>query len=420
LLPLRRFVNRAHRLVFTTLVLSICSILVLASSASHPRSVSADNDGHDHQAAGFVYVNDNTAASNTVEGFARASDGSLKALDGSPFNVGGAGLGTSGLGSQGGAELSADGNFLFVVDAGSNQISVLRVREDGGLDTVSGSPFSSNGIRPVSVAVQDETVFVANAGDPTASTNSCTLTGGGSNYTGFRLDGGGRLTPLNNSTYCVPPGSNLGDVLISRDGRHVVGIRVGAKPPTQASPSLIDSFDLDDHGELTVSPGSPFAAQVAGPFGSSFRPTNSSQVFVSDAHGPSGFVSAYTVAANATLTPISGSPFADNQAAPCWLVVSQDGKYVYALNTASQTISSYSIAQDGTLTLIGSTLQTGGKGPNAPTDTAIDPSGRAIYSLQAGAAAVVGFTAQNGNVTALASTFSLPSDPSHPAGIAVK
>jgi len=396
--------------------LSACAVLILGFSPGRPHAAAADDA---HHPAGFVYVNDNTAAPNTVEAFARAADGTLTALAGSPFNVGGAGRGTAGLGSQGGAELSQDGNLLFVVDAGSNQISVLHVHGDGSLSPVAGSPFSSNGVEPVSVAVQDHTVFVAN-NDATAA-GTCSVSGGGSNYTGFHLDGSGQLTPLANSTYCVPPNSVLGDVLISPDSRHVIGIRVGANPPTATQPSLIDSFDLDDHRELTVSPGSPFAAQAAGPFGSGFRPTNSSQVFVSDAHGASGFVSAYTVAENATLTPVSGSPFADSQIAPCWLVVSQDGKYVYALNTASKTISSYSIAQDGTLTLIGSVLQTGGLTAAAPTDTAIDQSGRAIYSLEPGAPAVVGFTAQNGNVTALSgSAFSLPSHPSHPAGIAVK
>ena len=270
-----------HRLVSA---LSGCALVIISALAFLPPQVFAESASR--KPAGFVYVNNNTA-SNTVEALARANDGSLTPLAGSPFSAGGSGLGTDGLGSQGGATLSGDGKLLFVVDAGSNQISVLRVRDDGSLDPVAGSPFPSNGVRPVSVAVTDRFVFVANTGDATTQASDCTANGGGSNYTGFRLAGdSGRLTPLDHSTYCVPPGSVLGDVLISPDSKHVVGIRVGtATGPVVGSDSLIDSFELDSSGRLAAAPGSPFLAEVNGPFGSSFRPTDSSQVFVSDAHG---------------------------------------------------------------------------------------------------------------------------------------
>src|ERR1700683_4672148 len=49
---------------------------------------------------GYTYLNDNTAGSNTIAGFDRHADGSLTPIPGSPFTIGGAGLGV-GLGSQG-------------------------------------------------------------------------------------------------------------------------------------------------------------------------------------------------------------------------------------------------------------------------------------------------------------------------------
>ena len=91
---------------------------------------------------GHVYVNDNTAGENTVAGFDRHADGSLTPMPGSPFDVGGAG-GGHGNASQGSLQLSADGRFLLAVDAGSNQISVLRIGPDGSLAPVDGSPVSS-------------------------------------------------------------------------------------------------------------------------------------------------------------------------------------------------------------------------------------------------------------------------------------
>src|SRR6478609_7658284 len=100
---------------------------------------------------GHVYVNDNAAGSNTIAAFDRRADGSLTAMPGSPFAAGGAGLG-SGLGSQGAIQFSPDGRFLLAVDAGSNQISVLRLDHRGRPEPV-GEPVSSGGVEPVSIAV---------------------------------------------------------------------------------------------------------------------------------------------------------------------------------------------------------------------------------------------------------------------------
>src|SRR3984885_5714791 len=100
---------------------------------------------------GYTYVNDNTATANTIAGFDRHADGSLTPIPGSPFTIGGAGLG-AGLGSQGAIQVTEGGRYLLGVDAGSNQISVLRVTA-GGVPVEVGKPVSSGGIKPVSVAI---------------------------------------------------------------------------------------------------------------------------------------------------------------------------------------------------------------------------------------------------------------------------
>ena len=123
---------------------------------------------------GHVYVNDNTKSANTIGAFDRHADGTLTPEAGSPFAAGGAGTG-SGLASQGALQFSADGRFLIAVDAGSNQISVLRVHSDGSLSLVPGGVVSSRGALPDSIAVHGDLVYVANSG------------AGHSNYTGFRL-----------------------------------------------------------------------------------------------------------------------------------------------------------------------------------------------------------------------------------------
>jgi hypothetical protein len=49
---------------------------------------------------GHVYVNDNTAGTNTIGGLDQHADGTLTPLAGSPFSTGGAGTGAI-VGSQG-------------------------------------------------------------------------------------------------------------------------------------------------------------------------------------------------------------------------------------------------------------------------------------------------------------------------------
>lgn len=360
---------------------------------------------------GQIYINDNTAPVNTVAGFDRHADGTLTAIPGSPFVVGGAGPG-HGDASQGALQLSADGRYLLAVDAGSNQISVLRIKPDGSLQIAQGSPVSSNGVNPVSIAVYGGLVYVANQGPG--------VNPGDTNYTGFTLNAGGHLRPLPGSTYALPSGSSPGDVLFSGGGTKLVGTRILG--------SAIDSFTVGGDGLLTPAPGSPFSAQGFTPtqgygqLGSEFSPTNPGQLFVSDAHvappsnGPApGLVSSFTDAANGILTPIGSSPFSNDGAASCWVEISHDGAYLFVVNTASSTISSYGIAAGGALTFLQSTPPVDlGAGP---TDARLSPDGSTLWVVE-GSNAVVGFSVSGGNLTPLSSAAG-PTGAT-PSGIVVK
>jgi 6-phosphogluconolactonase len=346
---------------------------------------------------GHVYVNDNTASPNTIAAFDRHSDGSLTPIAGSPFNAGGSGTGDV-LGSQGSLQLAGDGRYLLAVDAGSSQISVLRVQRDGSLRAI-GRPVSSGGTRPVSIAVHDDLVYVANGGDPTS--------GAGSDYAGFKLTSGGRLVPIDESTVELPNTANPGDILFNSTGKNLIGVEVGTMI---ASTFRIDSFTVDEDGRLTRAEGSPFAAQAPGPFGSEFSPTNPHHLYVSNAHGGDrkGSVSAFKVTSRGVLSSIGSSPYPDDQTAPCWVEISHDGKYLFAVNTASTTISSYAILADGSLTHLGDTSFKSGVGIR-PFDARLDPSGRWLYVVDAASAKVSAFAVSGGSLTELASSpFTLP------------
>jgi 6-phosphogluconolactonase len=350
---------------------------------------------------GHVYVNDNTGGMNTVGAFDRHADGSLTPMAGSPFEAGGEGTG-KGLASQGSLQQSSDGRYLLAADAGSNQVSVLRIGRDGSLEPVGKGPVSSNGVNPVSIAVHGDLVYVANAGTPTSS--------GGTNYTGFRLSRRGHLRPLARSTVTLPDASQPGDVLFSPDGRKLVGTRVGT--------SLIDSFTVERKGRPTAAPGSPFAAQRLGPFGSEFRPTNGAQLFVSNAHDGvnAGSVSAFAVGGDGALTAMGASPFPNDQTAPCWVEISRDGQDLFAVNTASKSISSYSIATDGSLGLLQTTPVTAA---GTPEDARLSPDGATLWVVDPTANTVSGFAVDGGDLTELPSSPAQGPVGAAPAGIVV-
>src|SRR3954447_27014521 len=121
--------------LFARIALSVGLLALAGGAAAFAPAGAAAASG----AAGYLYVNDNTAGVNSVAGFTRHSDGTLTPLAGSPFSVGGAGTGT-GTDSQGALQQSADGRYLLAADAGSNQISVLRIKPDGSLTAAEGSP----------------------------------------------------------------------------------------------------------------------------------------------------------------------------------------------------------------------------------------------------------------------------------------
>jgi hypothetical protein len=194
----------------------------------------------------------------------------------------------------------------------------------------------------------------------------------------------------------LPDGSQPGQVLFNGDGTHLVGVRVET--------SVIDSFTVGGDGRLTAAPGSPFPAQGLGPFGSEFSPINPTQLFVANAHdgAGNGTVSAFSVADNGTLSSIGTSPYPDLQTAPCWVEISHDGRFLFAVNTASNSISRYEINNDGTLSLLGTTpFKTALLGA---FDARLSPDGTTLWVVGDKAATVSGFAVNGGSLTELSNS----------------
>ena len=335
--------------------------------------------------AGHVYVLNNTAQANSITVFNRFADGGLVYV--TRTRIGGQGSG-SGLGSQGSLILSPDRNWLFAVDAGSNQISVVAVGEDGSLTPTSVT--SSGGVVPISLTYSNGRLYVVNAGD---STNAA-------NVAGFRVHHDGTLSLIPGSTQPLST-ANPGPAQVQADpsGDTLV--------VTEKSTNEIDSYSIHANGSLsgptvTASTGSE-------PFGFAFNPAHPSQFIVSDAFGGAanaGTLTSYRL--HGSNVSLLDGPVGDQQTAPCWVAITKDGHFAYTSNTGSGSVSAYSIGSHGSLTLL--TSASTGSG-SSPIEMALTSSSRYLYVLDSGTASLSAFQVRSdGSLVAVGlGSISLPS-----------
>jgi 6-phosphogluconolactonase len=143
-------------------------------------------------------------------------------------------------------------------------------------------------------------------------------------------------------------------------------------------------------------------------------------LFVSNAHGGAnnGTVSAFRVSRQGTLTSIGSSPYPDLQTAPCWVEITHDGRFLFTVNTAVPSISAYSIAANGSLTLRGSTVFNDPSGLG-PEDARLAPDGATLWVVDTGANTVSGFAVRGGHLAELPSSPAALPLGSTPFGIVV-
>ncbi|HEV3486221.1 MAG TPA: beta-propeller fold lactonase family protein [Vicinamibacterales bacterium] len=315
----------------------------------------------------FTQTNDAGPGGNAVVAYARHADGSLSYLG--SYATGGVGSAPTGLGSQGGLVLSPNERFLFVVNAGSNQISSFSVAKNGLtlLTTV-----ASGGTRPVSVAATNHILYAIN-------NTSHSLAG-------FRIEPDGRLThvpewtrPLNART------GNAAQVQFTRDGRFLVVVERGIA--ARGLTPGFDVFPVNLDGSLGAAVAS--TSMAAAPFG--FDITKRGHLVVSEPGGADNSASSYDIESTGALRLVS-SRIPANQGAPCWVVITKDGQFAYTANVGSGSISGYAVAEDGKLALLNSDGRTGVTGDGTtPLDMDVSRDSRFLYVIEGGTGNVMGF-----------------------------
>jgi 6-phosphogluconolactonase len=301
-----------------------------------------------------VYLQTNDAEKNEVVAFGRDADGKLSLLG--SYATGGRGTGKPHLASQ--SSIVVNGDRLLVVNAGSDDVSLFAIAEDGPalLDRA-----PSGGTMPTSIALHGSSVYVLNAG-------------GEPNVNGFTIDES-RFAPTGDTR--ALPGADPAQIGFTPDGDRLV-------VTDRATDALL---------ELPVAGGQPVrhASSGATPYGFDF--THDGTLVVTEAFG--GTVGAAAASSYAGgLQPVSKS-VANTRSEVCWAAVTKDGRHVFVTNFGDGSISSYAIGADGSLELVDAVAGSTVLGKKGVRDEALSADGRFLYALDADARKVFGFAVRD-------------------------
>ena len=348
-------------------VVALGSFLSLHSLELNAQPTTDDN---------FVYLMSNKSPHNSVIQFLRSSDGSLTRLREVP--TGGSGTGATGvdpLGSQDSLVLSGDGHLLLAVNARSNEVTVLEVKNDRlrWRDKVwSGGDF------PNSVALSGDLIYVLNA------------KGAAPHINGFRLEPDGSLHMIPGARVDLPPGSvGANDIRFSEDGTKLL--------VTVSGTNQILLFEVGDNG-IAGAP-TPQVSAGASPFGIRFG--RNGIAIVSEA---AGSASSYNFNSMDMLEVISGA-VSDTQKASCWISLNRSATYAYVSDTGSGKISSYQVDGNGDLTLVKAIAANIG---GAPIDSSLSRDSKFLYVVDSAGGRVVILRVDAGSLVGTGSVSSLP------------
>lgn len=363
------------------------SILSLASCKKESTAINPEVAGQSRVSKSFeettgpgaVYLLDNAAAGNHVLAYSRSASGQLSSAG--SFPTGGMGTG-AGLGSQGAVILDNSNQYLYAVNAGSNEISSFRI---SGEELTWVDKISSGGTMPISLTIHNDVLYVLNAG-------------GMGNIHGFRVNDG-HLTGITGSNQSLSTGAaGPAQIQFNNEGTQLV--------VTEKATNTIDVYPVAN-GVAGIRISYPSVGDT--PFGFAFG--NSGELIIADAFGGMPGLSAltsYSLNNMGDLNLISG-PIGTTQTAACWVVITNSGRFAYTSNTGSASISGYSISNDGVITMLNSNGVTGSTG-TSPSDMALNNNSHFLYARNGDSNSITMFeVGASGTLSSLGTVSGLPS-----------
>ncbi len=337
--------------------------------------------GGNNRAAGAVFAMTNATEGNEIVVYERFNNGTINRLR--SVSTRGLGIGVD-TDTQGPLRLSENNRYLYAVNPGSDNISVFEV--DG--TRLRFLQIIGAGDQPLSLTIHGNLLY------------SLDGSVAGNGIRGFRIARNGTLTPLQDSFRMLSsPIAVPGEVRFSPDGRTIL-VTQKTTNVLLAPQNAIDAFSIGDDGYASAAPirNASFGLR---PFSLAFRNDGKLVVVESFNAAPNlSAASSYQFNADGTIAVISGS-VANMQTDVCWVLITNDGRYVYTANFGSGTISSYSLSPSGNLTLLNGAAASLGD-MSQPVDIDLSANGRYLYQLLRGTGAVAAFRIEaNGALTSL-------------------
>jgi 6-phosphogluconolactonase (cycloisomerase 2 family) len=300
--------------------------------------------------ANFLFVNNQAATGNSINGYSVAANGSLTALAGSPVLTGGLGANAA-CSSVNRVALSAGNNLLFVSNGGDRTISAFAIDPaSGALTAAAGSPFASgltlDACSGISLSASPDGRFLM------ASSNGQIIT--------YSIGAGGVLSPLFTAANSVTPNAAM---KISANGQFLA-VSNGAS---------VSVYSINADGSLLAVPGSPFAKGGAGTLAGLDFSSTSGLLFGAEADPTASLADAFSVSANGALSAVAGSPFSIGAANSNVVLLSPNDGLLFASNQGSATVSSFSVSA-GSLSGLGSFGSL-----HAPVGMATDRTGSLLF-----------------------------------------
>ena len=288
-----------------------------------------------------------------------------------------------------GISSSQDGQNIIVVNPGNSTISLMRQNEEGNISAVNTAPATD--LFPISAAVKGDYVAVASVGD--------------SNMKGSI----GLFKILNNRLVSLADNrrdlnARPSTVRFSSNGKFVI--------VNELVTGKIKTFALNDNG-LSAAPVSVIDSPKADgrfhaiPVGFELRAGADADILImsearfltpeyslregdgSVVQSPlyswqTGSLSTYKLANDGTLSLISadvltGNDIEGGELANCWVALSPDGKTLWAANALSSSISSFDIAANGEATLKNVTAYKDESEALFFGDINVSPDGKTLY-----------------------------------------
>jgi 6-phosphogluconolactonase len=240
--------------------------------------------------------------------------------------------------------------FLYAANSGESDVSRFTISSTGALTEM--TPRTLVGTSPTLLAMDPagSFLYVANSASDDISVFSIDAGSGGLTPVAAPFPTG--ITPLNMKL--APSGNVL----------YVTGL---------GSPGYIEVFSLNA-GIATLIQVEQDGTGT-NPYGLAIDPSGT---YLYTANTGDNSISAFTIGADGSLTPIPGFPLGEAYFAPLDLLVDNSGKYLYVANsgTSSSNLAAYGIGSDGGLTLLSNSPFATAK---APVFVTSDPTGKYLF-----------------------------------------